>query len=86
MRIAGGKLDSVNYATARGAHLMKQIVSEHHSGADYHDQTISVAELRLKKKVYNKANSSKKLMRIVCIKCVNLCSKLSFKFCMMNCT
>ena len=57
--IAGGKLDSVNYTTARGAHLMKQIVSEHHSGADYRDQTISVPELGLKKKVYNNANSSK---------------------------
>ena len=52
--IAGGKLDAVNYTTARGAHLMKQIVSEHHSGAGYRDQTISVAELGLRKKSYNK--------------------------------
>ena len=51
--IAGGKLDAVNYTTARGAHLMKQIVSEHHSGTDYRDQSISVAELGLKKKTYN---------------------------------
>ena len=39
--VAGGKLDSVNYTTARGAHLMKQIVSEHHSGAGYRDQTLN---------------------------------------------
>ena len=52
--IAGGKLDAVNYTIARGAHLMKQIVSEHHSGAGYCDQTISVAELGLRKKLYNK--------------------------------
>ena len=56
--IAGGKLDSVNYTTARGAHLMKQIVSEHHSGANYRDQNISIAELGLKKKVYNKAKTN----------------------------
>ena len=54
-------MDSVNYTTARDAHLMKQIVSEYRSGADYHDQTIAVAELGLEKEVYNKANSSKKL-------------------------
>lgn len=67
--IAGGKLDSVNYTTARGAHLMKQIVSEHHSGADYRDQTISVAELGLKKKCTTKQIAVKRLnyfMRIVC--------------------
>ena len=57
---AGGKLDSVNYTTARGAHLMKQIIAEHHSGMDYHNQTISVAELGLKKKVYNTTDNSKK--------------------------
>ena len=57
---AGGKLDSVNYTTARGAHLMKQIISEHHSGTDYRNQTISVAEIGLKKKVYNKTDKSKK--------------------------
>ena len=54
--IAGGKLDAVNYTTARGAHLMKQIVSEHHSGAGYRDQSISVAELGLKKKLYKKTD------------------------------
>jgi len=52
--IAGGKLDAVNYTTARGAHLMKQIVCEHHSGAGYRDQTISVSELGLRKKSCNK--------------------------------
>ena len=48
----------MNYTTARGAHLLKQIVSEHHSGANYRDQNISIAELGLKKKVYNKAKSN----------------------------
>jgi len=52
--IAGGKLDAVNYTTARGAYLMKQIVFEDHSGAGYHVQTISVAELGLRKESYNK--------------------------------
>ena len=57
---AGGKLDSVNYTKAGGAHLMKQIVSGHHSGTAYHNQTISVSELGLKKKVYNKSSDNKK--------------------------
>ena len=52
--IAGGKLDAVNYTTARGVHLMKQIVSEYHSGAGYRDQTISGDELGLRNKLYNK--------------------------------
>ena len=37
---AGGKLDSVNYSTARGAHLVKQCVSNHHSGKGYRDNTL----------------------------------------------
>ena len=57
---AGGKLDSVNYTTARGAHLMKQVVSGHHSGTAYRNQAISVPELGLKKKVYNKSSDNKK--------------------------
>ena len=70
--IAGGKLDSVNYTTARGAHVMKQIVSKHHSGAGYRDQTVSVAELGLEKKVYNKTNSSKKNL-IIYVDCIFKC-------------
>ena len=57
---AGGKLNSVNYTTARGAHLMKQIVSGHHSGTAYRNQTISIPELGLQKKVYNKSSDNKK--------------------------
>jgi len=38
---AGGKLDSVNYCTARVAHLVKQTVSTHHSGKGYQDQHLS---------------------------------------------
>ena len=60
----GGKLDSINYTTVRGAHLMKQIISEHHSGVDYRNQAFSVAELGLKKKSYNKTDDSKKIMII----------------------
>ena len=50
----------MNYTTARGAHLMKQVVSGHHSGTAYCNQAISVPELGLKKKVYNKSSDNKK--------------------------
>ena len=51
---------------------MKQTVSEHHSGAGYRDQTVSVAESGLEKKVYNKANSSKKKL-IIYVDCIFKC-------------
>ena len=51
---AGGKLDSVNYSTARGAHLVKQCVSNHHSGKEYRDSTLSTIAIPLTKKTYNK--------------------------------
>ena len=51
---AGGKLDSVNYSTARGAHLVKQCVSNHHGGKGYRDNTLSTIEIPLTKKTYNK--------------------------------
>ena len=34
----GGKLDSVNYTITRAAHLIKQSVSEHHSGNGYRNE------------------------------------------------
>jgi len=51
---AGGKLDSVNYCTARAAHLVKQTVSTHHSGKGYRDENLNTTELPLRKKTYNK--------------------------------
>ena len=42
---SGGKLDSVNYATSRAAHLVKQSVSTHHSGKEYRDQLLDTVEI-----------------------------------------
>ncbi|XP_065894808.1 uncharacterized protein [Dysidea avara] len=55
---AGGKLDSVNYCTARAAHLVKQTVSTHHSGKGYRDENLNTTELPLRKKTYNKHNTT----------------------------
>ena len=50
---AGGKLDAVNYATSRAAHLILQCSADHHSGTSYRDETIAVSEIPLKRKKYN---------------------------------
>lgn len=54
-----GKLDSVNYTTARAAHLVKQSVSAHHSGKGYRDETLNKIEIPLRKKTYNKSTHTK---------------------------
>jgi len=54
---AGGKLDAVNYATARAACLVRQSVSSHHSGKGYRDEALHTTEIPLKKKIYNKHTS-----------------------------
>lgn len=46
---AGGKLDAVNYPTARAASLVRQRVSGHHSGKDYKDNELSTPQLPLKR-------------------------------------
>ena len=51
---AGGKLDSVNYTTARAAHLIKQCAATHHSGVNYRDEQLSLVQIPLEKKSYNK--------------------------------
>lgn len=51
---AGGKLDAVNYATSRAAHLIKQCTAEHHSGRSYRDESLCFTETPLQKKSYNK--------------------------------
>ena len=56
---AGGKLDSANFSTARAAHLVKQCVTDHHSGKGYQDDTLSTIEIPLIKKKYNKKDSHK---------------------------
>ena len=55
---AGGKLDSVNYSTARAAHLVKQTVTTHHSGKGYRDENLNTMELPLRKKTYNKHSNT----------------------------
>ena len=56
---SGGKLDSVNYTTARAAHLVKQSISEHHSGKGYRDEALNTFEIPLRKKTYNKCTHTK---------------------------
>jgi len=56
---AGGKLDSANYSTARAAHLVKQCVTDHHSGKEYRDNSLSMIEIPLSKKKYNKKELQK---------------------------
>jgi len=53
---AGGKLDAVNYATARCSHLVKQCVASHQAGKDYRDQSVGI-ELPLVKHKYGKAST-----------------------------
>ena len=52
---AGEKLDSVNYNTARAAHLIKQCAASHHSGVNYRDENLTFIETPLERKVYNKS-------------------------------
>lgn len=79
IHIAGGKLDSVNYMTARGARLMNQIVSEHHRCADYCDQTRKCAIKQIAVKTLDYYTC------IVLVSCiyVHVVSLRSFQFCMM---
>ena len=53
---AGGKLDSVNYTTARAAHLIKQCAASHHSGVSYRDEKLTIIETPLERKAYNKVS------------------------------
>ena len=48
---SGGKLDSSNYATARVACMVRNIVTPHHSGKGYRDSAISSMSIPLKKKI-----------------------------------
>ena len=50
---AGGKLDASNYATARAACLVRNIVTPHHSGKDYRDMSLNSTATPLEKKKYN---------------------------------
>jgi len=52
--VAGGKLSSVNYETARAAHLVKHTVVSHHSGLEYRNASLSIPEGTLEKKKYNR--------------------------------
>ena len=56
---AGGKLDAVNYTTARAACLVRQSVAVHHSGKGYRDEALHTTEIPLKKTKYNKQHTSK---------------------------
>ena len=51
---AGGKLNFVNYTTARAAHLIKQCAAKHHSGVNYRDEQLTLIQIPLEKKSYNK--------------------------------
>jgi hypothetical protein len=50
---AGGKLDASNYATARAACLVRNIVTPHHRGKDYRDISLNSTATPLEKKKYN---------------------------------
>ena len=50
---SGGKLDAANYATARAACMVRNIVTPHHSGKGYRDATLSSMSVPLEKKKYN---------------------------------
>ncbi|XP_065905179.1 uncharacterized protein [Dysidea avara] len=49
---AGGKLSSVNYVTARAAHLIKHSVAYHHSSVNYRDVPLHLSDTVLQKKKY----------------------------------
>ena len=52
---AGGKLDASNYATARAACLVRNVVTPHHSGKGYRDVSLDLVT-PLQKKQYNRKN------------------------------
>ncbi len=53
----GGKLDSVNYTTARSKYLCRQAVtSTHHSGKCYRDVPLHLPSVQLHKKKCGKEN------------------------------
>ena len=49
---SGGKLSSVNYVTARAAHLIKHTVAYHHSSVSYRDVPLHLSDTMLQKKKY----------------------------------
>ena len=53
-RLAGGKLDVANYTTARAAQLIQQTVTPHHSGRDYRDCKLHMADIELERKKYGR--------------------------------
>lgn len=57
---SGGKLDAANYATARAACLVRDIVTPHHSGKGYRDATLNNVVTPLERKKYNKQQKEKK--------------------------
>ena len=50
----GGKLSAGNYATARCANLVKNVVAPHHSSKNYRDVPIQLPDSTLVKKKYGK--------------------------------
>ena len=58
---AGGKLDLVNYTTARAACLVRQSVATHCSGKGYRDENLHTTEITLKRKVYTSITDTKNL-------------------------
>ena len=55
---AGGKLDASNYATARAACMVRNIVTTHHSGKNYRDVSLDSTVPHLEKKKYNHKKQS----------------------------
>ena len=53
-RIAGSRLDAVNFVNARAAQLIQQTVTSHHSGTDYRDQKLDISHIELERKKYSK--------------------------------
>lgn len=53
-RLAGGKLDAVNYVTARAAQMIQQTVTSHHSGCDYRNDKLDMPDIELRRKKYGK--------------------------------
>ena len=53
-RLAGGKLDAVNYVTSRAAQLIQQTVTSHHSGSDYRNNKLDIPDIELERKKYGR--------------------------------
>ena len=49
---SGGKLSSLNYVTARAAHLIKHTVAYHHSSVSYRDVPLHLSDTMLQKMKY----------------------------------